>query len=189
MPFFTRNWFGFAFLSLAAQVASYAAVTMGPAQTFNITEVGLSNATVATFTSNNGPAANFTGTLSWGDGSTQTITVSGGPGSFTVSGSHMYNEGSYVMTVTVKDNTDQMSGMVTNQVVVVDAPLAAFPSNPLQMFNGSGSSAGPSLANFEAAIGGVNNAGNPSQSGGFRTINWDAVKLDGTDFNGLSMKP
>src|SRR5262249_27156733 len=39
---------------------------------------------------------------------------------------------------------------------------------------------------FTAAIGGANNAGSPSQTTGFRAINWDAVKLDGTDFNGAT---
>jgi hypothetical protein len=37
---------------------------------------------------------------------------------------------------------------------------------------------------FEAAIGGVKNTAAAPQSGGFRTITWDGVKLDGTDFGG-----
>ena len=37
---------------------------------------------------------------------------------------------------------------------------------------------------FEAAIGGVKNTAAAPQTGGFRTINWDGVKLDGTDFGG-----
>src|SRR5205823_6990383 len=37
---------------------------------------------------------------------------------------------------------------------------------------------------FCAADGGANNAVNSATSAGFRTINWDAVKLDGTDFGG-----
>lgn len=37
---------------------------------------------------------------------------------------------------------------------------------------------------FEAAIGGANNGSNAPAANGFRTINWDGVKLDGTDFGG-----
>ena len=41
------------------------------------------------------------------------------------------------------------------------------------------------LANFQTAIGGVSNNGKASpQTGGFRTINWDGVKVDGTDSGG-----
>jgi hypothetical protein len=41
------------------------------------------------------------------------------------------------------------------------------------------------LTAFEAAIGGANNGANPSpKTSGFRTINWDGVALDGTDFGG-----
>ena len=42
-------------------------------------------------------------------------------------------------------------------------------------------------AAFEKAIGGANNGANPPEkANGFRDINWDGVKLDGTDFNGHS---
>jgi hypothetical protein len=68
------------------------------------------------------------------------------------------------------------------------------PGNPLtftsQTFSGVGGTntsgaALTALQNFEAAIGGANNttAVGP-QSGGFRTINWDGVALDNTDFGG-----
>lgn len=41
------------------------------------------------------------------------------------------------------------------------------------------------LKSFQTAIGGADNGGTASpQSSGFRTINWDGVKLDGTDFGG-----
>jgi hypothetical protein len=72
--------------------------------------------------------------------------------------------------------------------------LSLFPGNPLQEpnteFSGVGSSAAAAALNsFEAAIGGGNNTktspGVPVASGtGFRTITWDGVKLDGTDFGG-----
>jgi hypothetical protein len=68
------------------------------------------------------------------------------------------------------------------------------PGNPLTVgtpttFSGAGgtnSSGGAlnALKAFETAIGGVKNVAPAPASGGFRTITWDAVKLDGTDFGG-----
>ena len=50
--------------------------------------------------------------------------------------------------------------------------------------NASGAALG-AMQSFEAAIGGADNGGTASpQSSGFRSINWDGVKLDGTDFGG-----
>jgi hypothetical protein len=69
-----------------------------------------------------------------------------------------------------------------------------FPGDPLNVgaptfFHGVGGTNTAGLAltaeqNFEAAIGGVKNTAPAPQAGGFRTIVWDAVKLDGTDFGG-----
>jgi hypothetical protein len=55
-------------------------------------------------------------------------------------------------------------------------------------FRGEGTASATAVLDaFRVAIGGVNNGGNPPpQSGGRREINWDAVKLDGTDFGGNS---
>jgi hypothetical protein len=55
------------------------------------------------------------------------------------------------------------------------------------IFNGNGLS-GPGSASsafdaMKAAIGGVRNTSPTPQNGGFRIINWDAVRLDGTDAN------
>lgn len=65
------------------------------------------NGTVATFSDadNSKTAASFTTSIDWGDGSAPTPgTVSGGPGSFTVSGQHTYtDEGTFTTTVTVTE--------------------------------------------------------------------------------------
>ena len=53
------------------------------------------------------------------------------------------------------------------------------------VFSGAGSQAAISFTQMQQAIGGANN--NPAvgpQVGGFRTVNWDGVLLDGTDFGG-----
>jgi hypothetical protein len=69
-----------------------------------------------------------------------------------------------------------------------------FPGNPITVgtpltFSGVGGTntsggAFTALTNFETAIGGVKNTAAAPQTGGFRTITWDGVKLDGTDFGG-----
>jgi len=73
--------------------------------------------------------------------------------------------------------------------------LSLTPGNPVTAgtpvaYSGAGGTntagaAHDALAAFETAIGGANNGATASpQTGGFRTINWDGVKLDGTDFGG-----
>ena len=70
-------------------------------------------------------------------------------------------------------------------------PFDMFPGNPIpiaapQSFSASSKANVPAaISNFQSAIGGVDN-GNVAapQATGSRDINWDAVKLDGTDFGG-----
>ena len=50
------------------------------------------------------------------------------------------------------------------------------------VFSGSGAAATTALNDFRTAIGGVKNTAAP-QATGRREINWDGVKLDGTDVN------
>jgi hypothetical protein len=69
-----------------------------------------------------------------------------------------------------------------------------FPGDPINAgtpqivsgVGGTGTSGGALGAEqaYEAAFGGVKNTAAAPQTGGFRTIVWDAVKLDGTDFGG-----
>src|SRR6516162_9529490 len=74
------------------------------------------------------------------------------------------------------------------------ALMTLFPGDPITLtptaFMGVGTTAaGTALSNFKTATGGTNNTtgspGVPVAAGtGFRTITWDGVKLDGTDFGG-----
>jgi hypothetical protein len=57
---------------------------------------------------------------------------------------------------------------------------------PLGIFTGVGAEAAKALAQFKAALGGADNGGGGPAAEGFRSINWDGVKLDGTDFGGQS---
>jgi PKD repeat protein len=62
---------------------------------------------VATFADTNAGnvAGDFTASIDWGDGTTTTGTVSGGAGTFTVSGTHTYgDEGSFNAKVTLTDD-------------------------------------------------------------------------------------
>jgi hypothetical protein len=73
-------------------------------------------------------ASEYTATIDWGDGSPAgTGTVSGGGGSFTVSGGHTYaEEGSYTITTTLTD-VDAAANTVTatSTATVADAALTA----------------------------------------------------------------
>jgi hypothetical protein len=52
------------------------------------------------------------------------------------------------------------------------------------VFSGTGTNAATAFEDMKSAIGGINNGTTVgSQGSGFRTINWDAVKLDGTDID------
>jgi hypothetical protein len=96
-----------------------------------------------------------------------------------------------ILTVTetaVATNTDT----ATTPAEVLDAPLSPGspvtpgPGTPFTGIGGTNISTTPGSANvalhtFEAAIGGVKNTAPAPQSGGFRVITWDGVKVDGTD--------
>ena len=57
-----------------------------------------------------------------------------------------------------------------------------------RVFSGAGLTDATNAINaFRAAIGGNNNGSNPPQISGRREINWDGVKLDGTDFGGNTL--
>jgi hypothetical protein len=163
----------------------------------------------ATFTDTNALAPNLLRvTVNYGDG---TAVSSNQPGanfdpnlvimrtgtSYTVTDMHTFPEESgstvppfsFTVTMTVTEiatpaNTDTKTG----QAFVLDAPLA--PGDPVPVGpgavtvggnTGNLTTAAAALANFKAAIGGVNNTAAAPQNGGFRTITWDGVKTDGTD--------
>jgi FG-GAP-like repeat len=85
--------------------------------------VALNGATVATFGDNSGDTASqFTAAINWGDGTTTVGTVSGGSGSFTVTGSHTYaDEASAPLTATVTRTTDNAQITPSGNVTVGEA--------------------------------------------------------------------
>jgi hypothetical protein len=155
--------------------------------------------------------ANLTVTINYGDGTTVSnqagpnfdsnllVTQVGGAGgtTYTVTDRHTFTEESgstvppfsFPVTLTVKEsahaaNTDTASTTAD----VVDASLSDGDPAPVgggAVFTGgnqgNSTTAAQAVANFEAAIGGVKNTAAAPQNSGFRVINWDAVKVDGTD--------
>ena len=157
---------------------------------------------VAEFTdSDNVTPANFTTVnITWGDGTTSAGTVNGVGGAgatYFVTGSHAYaDEGTQAVSVSLHDTMDNLDvALPANTAIISDAPLSpgtkVAPGTP-QSFSGAGGTnasgnALTALQGFETAVGGKNNGATASpQSTGYRTINWDDVKLDGTDFGGAT---
>src|SRR5262249_12617860 len=85
------------------------------------------------------------------------------------------------VTVIVTQNVPAgLTGSGTSQAFVLDAPLV--PGNPITAGTPTTFSGGMTvLTSFEAAIGGSKNTAAAPQATGFRTITWDAVKVDGSD--------
>jgi ELWxxDGT repeat protein len=90
--------------------------------------------TLATFTDANtgAPAKDFTATITWGDGTTSTVSgasggiVALGGGNFAVRASHTYaEEGSYLQTVHIFDDGGaSVAGSQATSIGVADAPLS-----------------------------------------------------------------
>jgi hypothetical protein len=136
---------------------------------------------------------NFTASIDWGDGTAASAGMISqlGPHSFGIVGTHSYAEESsagftFPVVVTVHDNLDNSNTLINSSATVADGVLDPVKVSGVgTQFTGVGkTSTQNALAAFEAAIGGTNNKDNPPQTSGFRAINWDGVKLDGTDFMG-----
>ena len=72
---------------------------------------------------------------------------------------------------------------ITGLLVVTGSLFAGSAWSAPTVFSGSGAGATTALDAFRAAIGGVKNTAAAPQVGGRREINWDGVKLDGTDLS------
>jgi hypothetical protein len=78
--------------------------------------------TVATFTAP--PGATYAVILDWGDGTTQTLSVTSGTNTYNVAGSHLFaRDGQYVVGVTVQDGNQNTLAQVASPVTVAEAPL------------------------------------------------------------------
>jgi hypothetical protein len=89
------------------------------------------NGAVATFSDTNtsNTASDFTATINWGDASTTAGVVSGGSGTFTVSGSHTYtNTGTFPVTVTLTDDAPGTATATATSSASVTAAAAVVPT-------------------------------------------------------------
>ena len=102
---------------------------------------------VAGFTDSNASAvvSDFTATIDWGDATTSAGTVSGGGGSFNVSGTHTYaGSGTFSVTVTLSDDVPgTATAQVTSTMHVGGAGVNASGQNATAT---EGIAAGPTLA-------------------------------------------
>ncbi|HEX5446523.1 MAG TPA: DUF4214 domain-containing protein, partial [Pirellulales bacterium] len=98
--------------------------------TVTATEGATFSGVLATFTDTTYPdnvPGDFLAVIDWGDGTTTSGTVSGTPGSFTVSGSHLYTEeGVKTAAIVLADDAPgTATGTATAIVNITDAPLSA----------------------------------------------------------------
>ena len=112
----------------ATTTANIIGLAAGAASDFSVTEgtpIGPPGLQVATFSDGNisDSASDFTATINWGDGTTDTGTISGSNGSFTVrTGGHTYaDEGSDTITTTVTRTADHEQVAMTGQATVGEA--------------------------------------------------------------------
>jgi PKD repeat protein len=135
-------------------------------QNLSGTEGATVTGTVATFSDPDifAIASDYSATIEWGDGVTSTGTVTGGGGSFSVSGSHIYGEeGSYPITVVITDRDEPSNAATTSSTATIgDASLTAgaltvpkttFLGSPTPVsFNFSDANAGAPVTDFAATI-------------------------------------
>jgi PKD repeat protein len=113
-----------------------AKLTAGAAKSFVATGAQASTPVVASFTDAAGAqakAADFTGAINWGDGTSSAGTLTQtGAGAFDVSGTHTYaTAGTKSLTITVTDEEGQTLSM-TATATVPALPATGQPQNPAQ---------------------------------------------------------
>ncbi|MBV9941970.1 MAG: hypothetical protein JO262_07585 [Solirubrobacterales bacterium] len=90
--------------------------------------------TVATITDPNtsATAGSYSATINWGDGTTSSGTITGGNGSFSVAGAHVYaTSGRYSVTVTITAvGTSQGRSTVDDSVTITAAPSPVITGEP-----------------------------------------------------------
>ncbi len=144
---------------------------------------------VATFFSSDTTtlASQYTATVDWGDGTPATAgVVSGGSGSFTVTGTHTYAEENDAnqATITITDTSDGNTSTVQSPVTVTDAPLTAV---SLTLSGGTeGVTPGTASFIFTDANPGAT-AADYTSGGGSVTVNWgDGSPVDTLPASDLS---
>jgi hypothetical protein len=136
-------------------------------QTISAVQGTAFNGQVASFVDGNplAPLANFTASISWGDGNTSAGSIQGqGGGQFTVSGSNTYvNPGNYPITVSISDIGGN-TAIAVSKAAVAGAALTPAGSNAFSAFQGT---------TFSGGVVEFNDAYPNAPAGGFSAvINW-----------------
>jgi hypothetical protein len=131
--------------------------------------------TVATFSDSftGNVAGDFTATIDWGDGTTTAGTVSGGGGSFSVSGDHTYaDEGAFTTTVTLTDDAPGTATATATGTANVAEGSLTLSSNPISGTEGTA---------FSGQVATFSDPGSPDPASNFSaTIDWgDGVTTAG----------
>ncbi len=125
---------------------------------------------VASFTDpdTNATAAEYSASVSWGDGSSSAGTITGGTGTFSVAGSHTYaEEGTRQVTVTLRDtdNPNSAATISTATGPACSATTTQSYNGPTATFTDAASPSG-TLSDFSVTI----NWGDSSSSTGVVTV-------------------
>jgi PKD repeat protein len=84
----------------------------------------LTSVAVASFTSTFSPAADFTASIDWGNGTITSGTVTGSAGNYTVTGSNTYStKGGYTIVVTINDDSPGTANLVLKGSAAIYAGL------------------------------------------------------------------
>jgi hypothetical protein len=142
---------------------------------------------VATFTDANksDTVSSFTATIDWGDGTT-TGKVTGSNGTFTVTGGHTYDQGSFPLGVTITDTANSTSLSLSGTVTAAEADVLSargltFKANAGQAFSGKVATFTDRdtrnvASDFSAAI----NWGDGTTTAGVITDTRGAISVSGT---------
>jgi hypothetical protein len=128
---------GTASQAIASQAnVAEAALSNHVSQTLTTTEgTVLTNAVVGQFTDGNplASASDFSATINWGDGQTSAasfalVSTTATSSVWNVTGSHVYEEGTYTISMTVADGT--VSQAISSEADVADATITITPPSP-----------------------------------------------------------
>jgi hypothetical protein len=103
----------------------------------SVPEGSSNSVNLATFTDSNtsDTAADFSASVNWGDGAISTGTVTGGNGSFTVSGSHVYaDERAWTGSVTIADPTHTTTYFTEQGTITVTEGDSLAPQGDIMRF-------------------------------------------------------
>jgi hypothetical protein len=148
-----------------AQVAPSEQAITATGMTFSATEGTSFSGAVATFTdpATAATSSEYAATINWGDGSSldTTAVITGGSGSFTVSGKHTYSEErSYAVNVTITDvDTASNSAIANSTANVRDAALASSCATP-----------GVSPMSFSGVVANLTDANSRATTADFTTV-------------------